>query len=50
MVDESLGRYLKKYPMGVGEPEDVANSIVFFLSDESSWVSGTNLVLGGVLQ
>lgn len=50
MVDESLERYLKKYPMGVGESEDVANAIVFFLSDESRWISGTNLVMGGVLQ
>ncbi len=50
LVDESLGRYLKKYPMGIGDPEDVANSIVFFLSDESKWISGTNLVMGGVLQ
>lgn len=50
IVDESLGRYLKKYPMGIGEPEDVANAIVYFLSDESRWVSGTNLVMGGVLQ
>ncbi len=50
IVEESLGRYLKKYPMGIGEPEDVANAILFFLSDESKWVSGTNLVMGGVLQ
>jgi len=50
MVDDSLGRYKKKYPMGIGEPEDVANAIVFFMSDESKWISGTNLVMGGVLQ
>lgn len=50
IVDESLGRYLKKYPMGIGNPEDVANTIVFFLADESKWISGTNLVMGGVLQ
>ena len=50
IVDESLGRYLKKYPMGIGEPEDVANAIVFFLSDESRWISGTNLTMGAVLQ
>ncbi len=50
LVDESLGRYLKKYPMGIGEPEDVSNAIIFFLADESKWISGTNLVMGGVLQ
>ncbi len=50
MIDDSLERYLKKFPMGVGEPVDVANAIVFFLSDESKWISGSNLVMGGVLQ
>ncbi len=50
LIDESLGRYLKKYPMGIGEPSDVANAIIFFLSDESRWISGTNLTMGGVLQ
>lgn len=50
LVDESLGRYMKKYPMGIGEPKDVANAVVFFLSDESKWISGSNLVMGGVVQ
>ncbi len=50
MIDDSLERYLKKFPMGVGEPVDVANAIVFFLSDESKWISGSNLIMGGVLQ
>jgi len=40
----------KRYPFGYGEPEDVANAIVFFLSDASSWITGQTLVLdGGVL-
>lgn len=50
LVAESLERYNKKYPMGIGESDDVANSIIFFLSDESRWISGTNLVMGGVVQ
>lgn len=50
LIDESLERYLKKFPMGIGEPTDVANSIVFLLSDEAKWISGTNLIMGGVLQ
>ncbi len=50
LMTESLERYNKKYPMGMGESEDVANAIVFFLSDESRWISGTNLVMGGVVQ
>jgi len=33
--------------LGLGDPEDVANSIIYYLSDASKWVSGTNLILGG---
>lgn len=35
--------------LGFGDPVDVANVIVFYLSDASKWVSGTSLVLGGGL-
>lgn len=50
IVDDSIQRYLKKYPMGIGEPQDVANLIVFLLADESKWISGANIPLGGVIQ
>ncbi len=38
-----------RYPLGYGEPEDVANAIVFFLSDASRWITGQTLVLDGGL-
>ncbi|NQV03446.1 MAG: SDR family oxidoreductase [Bacteroidia bacterium] len=47
MQEEALERYLKRYPLGVGKPEDVAGAIIYFLSDASKWVSGTTLILGG---
>ncbi|MEN8225180.1 MAG: SDR family oxidoreductase [Bacteroidota bacterium] len=50
IVDESLQRYIAKYPMGVGETEDVANAIVFLLSDQSRWISGTNIPMGAVIR
>ncbi len=50
IVDESIQKYLQKYPMGIGEPADVANVILFLLADESRWVSGSNILLGGVIQ
>lgn len=37
----------KKYPLGYGEAIQVANPIVFLLSEASSWITGQNLVLDG---
>lgn len=50
IVDDSLQRYLHKYPMGIGTPEDVANLIAFLLAEESKWISGANIPLGAVVQ
>jgi NAD(P)-dependent dehydrogenase (short-subunit alcohol dehydrogenase family) len=47
MQEEALERYLQKYPLGIGAPKDVAATILFFLSDASKWITGTNLILGG---
>src|SRR5690606_33940726 len=35
----------KKYPLGYGEVVQVANPIVFLLSDASSWITGQNIIL-----
>jgi len=37
----------KDHPLGFGKPEDVANVIVFLLSDASRWITGTNLIVDG---
>ena len=39
--EEVLKNFEKMMPLGFGEPEDVANAIVFFLSDASKWSTGT---------
>ena len=39
---------LDRIPLGrVGQPEDVVNAALFLASDESSWISGANIVVDG---
>ncbi len=39
---------MQKYPLKrYGEPEDIANGIIYLLSDASSWVTGHSLVIDG---
>lgn len=35
------------YPLGLGEPEDVANLVTFLLSNSSKWITGQNIVIDG---
>jgi len=45
--NEVMTKFEKMMPLGLGEPMDVANAIIYLLSDASKWVTGSNLVLGG---
>lgn len=48
LSEEEMAAVIKSYPLGrIGEPEDIANAVVFFLSDNSSWITGANLVIDG---
>lgn len=48
LSDEELAAVERGYPLGrIGEPQDIANAVVYFLSDASSWVTGANLVIDG---
>jgi NAD(P)-dependent dehydrogenase (short-subunit alcohol dehydrogenase family) len=44
---EVVDKIEQRQLLGLGDPVDVANTIVFYLSDASKWVSATNLILGG---
>ena len=49
---ERLGKgFNDRVPLGrMGTPEDIANSILFLASDESSYITGIELVIdGGVI-
>jgi len=38
----------KRYPLGrYGKPEDVAYAVIYLLSDASSWITGSNLLIDG---
>ena len=48
ITEEQWQADLKNYPLGrYGQPEDVANAIIFLLSDASSWITGTEIVIDG---
>lgn len=48
ITEEQWLTELKNYPLGrYGTPEDVANVIIFLLSDASSWITGTEIVVDG---
>ena len=45
-----LDRIERHYPLGrIGSPDDVANAIAFLASAQSSWITGTSLVVDGGL-
>lgn len=46
---DSMNEHLSHYPLGIGEPKDVANAVIYLLSDASKWVTGTILKLDGGL-
>lgn len=47
ITEEQLEEERRKYPMGFGEPVDIANGIIYLLSDASKWVTGSVLTIDG---
>ncbi|MEU1879229.1 SDR family NAD(P)-dependent oxidoreductase [Streptosporangium sp. NPDC020072] len=48
MSDEQLDGLAASYPLGrIGRPEDVAQAVLYLVSDASSWVTGVTLDLTG---
>lgn len=45
--EESFNKIRGMHPLGLGQPEDVANACIYLLSDASRWVTGTNLIVDG---
>lgn len=48
--EEQLAEDSKRYPLKrYGQPEDIANAAIYLLSDGSSWVTGTSMIVDGGL-
>jgi len=35
------------YPLGLGEPDDIAAAAAFFLSEKSNYITGADLIMSG---
>jgi NAD(P)-dependent dehydrogenase (short-subunit alcohol dehydrogenase family) len=46
---EEVAAMESKYPLGIGEPEDIANMIAFLLSSSSKWITGSLIRMDGGL-
>lgn len=47
--DEEVKEIESRYPLGIGEPSDVANTAAFLLSAASKWMTGTIIKMDGGL-
>jgi NAD(P)-dependent dehydrogenase (short-subunit alcohol dehydrogenase family) len=47
LPEESKKSIIEMHPLGLGKPEDIANTCAFLLSDASGWITGTNLIVDG---
>jgi len=45
--EEQLLEEKKKYPLGFGQPKDIANGVIYLLSDAAKWVTGSVLTIDG---
>ena len=46
-VEEALQVMAAKYPLGEGEPNDIANMALFLASDEAKWITGQAYIVDG---
>jgi len=47
LSQEAIEHIIKNHPLGIGQPDDVANLVVFLISDESKWITGTTIIIDG---
>ena len=47
LSDEAYDQILKSHPLGIGQPDDVANLAAFLMSDEARWITGATIPIDG---
>ena len=47
LSEESKKEIIDMHPLGLGIPEDIANTSAFLLSNASRWMTGSNLIVDG---
>jgi len=47
LSEEERIKRINLYPLGLGEPVDIAYACAFLLSDTSRWITGINLIVDG---
>lgn len=45
--EEQKSNLISKFPLGIGQTEDISNAAIFLLSQGSKWITGTNLIIDG---
>ncbi len=45
--DQAIQSIKNAHPLGLGKPENIADLCSFLLSEKSSWITGTNIVIDG---
>jgi NAD(P)-dependent dehydrogenase (short-subunit alcohol dehydrogenase family) len=44
---KAIGSDVCNYPLGIGQPEDIANMVAFLASDDARWITGQNYIMDG---
>jgi NAD(P)-dependent dehydrogenase (short-subunit alcohol dehydrogenase family) len=47
LLDDARQAIIKKHPLGLGTPEDIAYCCAFLLSDISRWITGSSITIDG---
>lgn len=47
LTEEAVNSIVSSHPSGFGRPEDIASACLYLISEESRWVTGSNLVIDG---